>query len=234
MVCRSTRSPPSIRRAGAPRPREGLEQPLPPPVRVDPAPRMLSSSRPRSSSWSRQAPMTSTRSPAVSSSSRWPIIGATFFERSTSVSTARSRERSTSPWARSAARASHSAQRERRDTVGVDVLGRTLRLGERRDRRPCLPGERVVDLEEQRLVGLDDERPVGHARTSPPGPSGMTNFPVRHTAVGSACAAHRAPVAWAYHGARRPGGGCVCARRTSLMPRISVVGGAHVRRTVKY
>ena len=48
---------------------------------------------------------------------------------------------------------------ERRQPVGVDVLGRALELGERRDRLAAVGGALVVDLEQQRLVGLDDQGP---------------------------------------------------------------------------
>ena len=51
-------------------------------------------------------------------------------------------------------------QRERRHAVGVHVLGGALQLGERRDRRPALLRQRVVDLQEQGLVRLDDQRAV--------------------------------------------------------------------------
>ena len=44
--------------------------------------------------------------------------------------------------------------------AAVDVLGRALELGERRDRRTAVGGGRVVHLEQERLVGLDDERAV--------------------------------------------------------------------------
>ena len=55
-------------------------------------------------------------------------------------------------------------QAERREPVGVDVLGRALELGERRDRLAAVRRALVVDLEQQRLVGLDDEGSVrGHA-----------------------------------------------------------------------
>ena len=48
-------------------------------------------------------------------------------------------------------------QAQRRQPVGVDVLRRTLELGERGDRDPAGLGGGVVHLEEQGLVGLDDE-----------------------------------------------------------------------------
>ena len=51
-------------------------------------------------------------------------------------------------------------QPERGQPVGVDVLGRPLELGERRDRLAAVGGALVVDLEQQRLVGLDDEGSV--------------------------------------------------------------------------
>ena len=49
---------------------------------------------------------------------------------------------------------------ERRQPVGVDVLGRPLELGERRDRLAAVRGALVVDLEQQGLVGLDDQGSV--------------------------------------------------------------------------
>ena len=51
---------------------------------------------------------------------------------------------------------------ERRQPVGVHVLGRALELGERRDRLAAVRGALVVDLEQQRLVGLDDQGAVIH------------------------------------------------------------------------
>ncbi|RPK61041.1 hypothetical protein EES43_16135 [Streptomyces sp. ADI96-02] len=53
-------------------------------------------------------------------------------------------------------------QPERGDPVGVDVLGRTLQLGEGRDDTTAGVRQLVVDFEEQRLVALDDEG-SGHA-----------------------------------------------------------------------
>ena len=53
-------------------------------------------------------------------------------------------------------------QRQRRDAVGVDVLGRALQLGERGDRRARRAGLLVVDFEQHRLVGLHDQGAVGH------------------------------------------------------------------------
>ena len=53
-------------------------------------------------------------------------------------------------------------QRQRRHPVGVHVLGGALQLGERRDRRPAVLRQRVVDLEQQGLVRLDDQRAVAH------------------------------------------------------------------------
>ena len=58
-------------------------------------------------------------------------------------------------------------QRQRGDAVGVDVLGRTLQLGERSDRHARGLRVGVVDLQQQRLVRLDDQRPVGHAVSLP-------------------------------------------------------------------
>ena len=52
---------------------------------------------------------------------------------------------------------------ERREPVGVDVLGAALELGERRDRAAALGRGGVVDLQQQRLVGLDDQGSVVHA-----------------------------------------------------------------------
>jgi hypothetical protein len=51
-------------------------------------------------------------------------------------------------------------QAERREAVGVHVLGGALELGERRDRSAAVGRRRVVHLEQERLVGLDDERAV--------------------------------------------------------------------------
>ena len=53
-------------------------------------------------------------------------------------------------------------QSERRQPVGVDVLGCPLELGERRDLATRVLGGRVVHLEEEGFVRLDDERAVGH------------------------------------------------------------------------
>ncbi|BFO22555.1 hypothetical protein SHKM778_89430 [Streptomyces sp. KM77-8] len=54
-------------------------------------------------------------------------------------------------------------QAEQGHPVGVDVLGRPLQLGERRDDTTAVVGLLVIDLEKQSLVGLDDERTI-HAR----------------------------------------------------------------------
>ena len=54
-------------------------------------------------------------------------------------------------------------ERQRGDAVGVDVLRRTLQLGEGRDRRAGLAGQLMVDLEQHRFVGLHDQRAVSHA-----------------------------------------------------------------------
>ena len=56
-------------------------------------------------------------------------------------------------------------QPQRRQPVGVHVLGRALELGERCDRLAAVGSTVVVDLEQERLVRLDDEGAVGH-RTS--------------------------------------------------------------------
>ena len=53
-------------------------------------------------------------------------------------------------------------QPQRRQPVGVDVLGAALELGERRDRLAAGVGLLVVDLEQQRLVRLDDQGAVVH------------------------------------------------------------------------
>ena len=53
-------------------------------------------------------------------------------------------------------------QAQRRDAVGVDVLGGALQLSERRDGVAALLTLCVVDLQEERLVTLHDQRPVGH------------------------------------------------------------------------
>ena len=53
-------------------------------------------------------------------------------------------------------------QRQRRDAVGVDVLGRAFQLGERGDRGARRAGLLVVDFEQHRFVGLHDQGPVGH------------------------------------------------------------------------
>jgi hypothetical protein len=57
-------------------------------------------------------------------------------------------------------------QPERGEPVRVDVLGRALELGERRDGHPARERVRMVDLEEERFVGLNDQGAVGHGRTS--------------------------------------------------------------------
>ena len=53
-------------------------------------------------------------------------------------------------------------QAERRQPVGVHVLGGALELGERRDRLAAVGGALVVDLEQQGLVRLDDQGAVMH------------------------------------------------------------------------
>ena len=58
-------------------------------------------------------------------------------------------------------------QRQRRDAVGVDVLGRALQLGERGDRGARRAGQLVVDFEQHRLVGLHDQGAVGHLSIIP-------------------------------------------------------------------
>ena len=65
-------------------------------------------------------------------------------------------------------------QRERRDPVGVDVLGGAFQLGERCDVGAGRRGIGVGDLQQQRLVGLDDQRSVGHAGSSRGETSGRT------------------------------------------------------------
>ena len=59
------------------------------------------------------------------------------------------------------ARGARVPQGQRRDPVGVDVLGGALQLGEGGDGAAGLPGLGVGDLQENGLVGLDDERAVG-------------------------------------------------------------------------
>ena len=59
------------------------------------------------------------------------------------------------------ARGARVPQGQRRDPVGVDVLGGALQLGEGGDGAAGLPGLGVGDLQEDGLVGLDDERAVG-------------------------------------------------------------------------
>ena len=49
-------------------------------------------------------------------------------------------------------------QRERRQAIGVNVLGALLQLGERRDRVAGLGVQRVVDLQQDRAVPLHDQR----------------------------------------------------------------------------
>ena len=46
-------------------------------------------------------------------------------------------------------------QPQRSQSVGVDVLGGALQLGEGRDGHPARVGVRMIDLEQQGLVGLD-------------------------------------------------------------------------------
>ena len=50
---------------------------------------------------------------------------------------------------------------ERREPVGVDVLGGTLQLGEDGQVVPGILGVGVGDLEQHRAVALHDERTVG-------------------------------------------------------------------------
>ncbi len=57
------------------------------------------------------------------------------------------------------ARSARIPQRERRDPVGVDVLGSTFEFGERCDRLTSGLRIGVVDLEQQRFVGLHDQGP---------------------------------------------------------------------------
>ena len=59
------------------------------------------------------------------------------------------------------ARGARVPQGQRRDSIGVDVLGGALQLGEGGDGAAGLPGLGVGDLEEDGLIGLDDERAVG-------------------------------------------------------------------------
>ena len=61
------------------------------------------------------------------------------------------------------ARGARVPQPERREPVGVDVLGAALELGERGDRLAAGVGLLVVDLEQQRLVRLDDQGAVVHS-----------------------------------------------------------------------
>jgi len=60
------------------------------------------------------------------------------------------------------ARGTGVPQCQRRDAVGVNVLGRPLQLGERGDGRPGGAGLFVVDLEQHRFVGLHDQGAVSH------------------------------------------------------------------------
>ncbi len=53
-------------------------------------------------------------------------------------------------------------ERQRRDPVGVDVLGGAFQLRERGDRGPRLASQRMVDFQQQGLVRLDDQRSIGH------------------------------------------------------------------------
>ena len=59
------------------------------------------------------------------------------------------------------ARGARVPQGQRRDPIGVDVLGGALQLGEGGDGTAGLPCLGVGDLQEDGLVGLDDERAVG-------------------------------------------------------------------------
>ena len=66
-------------------------------------------------------------------------------------------------------------QRQRRDAVGVHVLGRALEFGERGQRLAGVVGLVVVDLQQHGLVGLDDQRSTTHnwpPRGVSPGPRG--------------------------------------------------------------
>ena len=67
------------------------------------------------------------------------------------------------------ARGARVPQAQRRQPVGVDVLGGALELGEGRDRLAGIARARVVDLQQQRLVALDDQGSVVHR-----GPSGAS------------------------------------------------------------
>ena len=53
-------------------------------------------------------------------------------------------------------------QRQRRDPVGVHMLGGALEFGERRDGGPGFPGPLVIHFEQDRLVALHDQRAVRH------------------------------------------------------------------------
>ena len=77
------------------------------------------------------------------------------------------------------ARGARVPQPERRQPVGVHVLGRALELGEGGDRLPALGRHRVVDLEQQGLVALDDEGSVsGHrALQRPDGSAASWSWP---------------------------------------------------------
>ena len=48
-------------------------------------------------------------------------------------------------------------ERERRQPIGVDVLGRLLQLGELRQRIARLGVERMIHLQQYRAVALDDQ-----------------------------------------------------------------------------
>ncbi len=54
-------------------------------------------------------------------------------------------------------------QTERSDAIGVDVLRRSLQLGERCNGAPCLGRLGVVDLEQEGLVALNNQCAVSHA-----------------------------------------------------------------------
>ena len=76
-------------------------------------------------------------------------------------------------------------QAQRRQPVGVHVLGGALELGERGDRLAALGRQRVVDLEQQGLVALDDQGSVG-GRHEGVNARRLTRLPPRLLDVGDA------------------------------------------------
>ena len=58
-------------------------------------------------------------------------------------------------------------QPQRRQAVGVHVLGGSLEFGEHGDLTPALLRLRVIDLQEQRVIALHDQRTVSHQHRPP-------------------------------------------------------------------